>query len=98
MKKLKSIEQFIFEKYENKLFEGKVEKPKNGFKKIDIENLLRKHRDLEIKTDDGTSYFITPYMHINGKIDNATDKVTYAVDKKGKEAEIEYSSISSIHV
>jgi hypothetical protein len=101
MKYLKTLEQFLFENNDNKVFETVIKAPHNGFSKIDLENLLRKHRDLEIIYDDangnGTeSYFITPYMHINGKIEGANDTTFLAADKKGKESELKYKNVTSI--
>lgn len=78
------------------ILEKKVADIKGGFNKKNIEDFLKKQDEIDIITNKGERYFIAPFMHVKGKLSDASDIALAAVDKKGKKKEILYTDIKSI--
>ena len=78
------------------VFEKKVADIKGGFSKDAIEKFLKDHSEIDIITNNGDRYFIAPFMHVKGKMSQASDIAFTASDKKGKQHEVLYTDIKSI--
>ena len=79
------------------IVEKKISMPLGGFTKSMIEKLLKKHKDIEIVTNSG-HWYITPYMHKSGKLDDATEISFFAINKDGEETEIKFKDIKFIEI
>ena len=75
--------------------EGRTSMPIGGFTKSAIEKLLKKQKDIEFFANN-KMWYITPYMHKNGKMDDADNKSFFAIDKEGEEEEINFKDIEFI--
>lgn len=59
-----------------------------------IQDLLKKHDEVDIITKDNERYFITSFMHgKNGIIHDGNNVGFKALDKKGKQVEVMYGDI-----
>ena len=59
-----------------------------------IQDLLKKHDEVDIITKDNERYFITSFMHDkNGTIHDGNNVGFKALDKKGKQVEVMYGDI-----
>jgi hypothetical protein len=59
-----------------------------------IQDLLKKHDEVDIITKDNERYFITSFMHDkNGIIHDGNNVGFKALDKKGKQVEVMYGDI-----
>lgn len=87
----------LIESFDEFLNERKINAPKNGFKKLDIEKILKTNKDISLYSDTMKQYFyITPYMHINGKIHDTDGQILIVLDGNGRKVTIKYSDISYI--
>jgi uncharacterized protein with ATP-grasp and redox domains len=78
------------------LFEKKITDSNGVFDKQRIENLLKTHNEIDLITDKGERFFITPFMHQKGKLSKASDVAVAALTKGGKQIEVLYSDIKTI--
>ena len=78
------------------ILEKKVADIKGGFTKDNIEKLLKDNDEIDIITNKGDRYFIAPFMHVKGKMSQASDIALTASDKTGKQKEVLYTDIKSI--
>lgn len=74
---------------------SRTSSPKGGFTKSDIEKILKKEKDIEFFAN-GKNLFITPYMHKNGKMDDADEKSFFAIDQEAEEFEVNFKDIEFI--
>lgn len=59
-----------------------------------VQDLLKKHGEIDIITKDNERYFITSFMHDkNGAIHDGNNVGFKALDKKGKQVEVMYNDI-----
>jgi len=103
IKELVKMERLIesYDEFKNsqKLNEKLIKAPDGGFKRKDIEKILKKEKDCSLYIDSlNKTYFITPYMHDSGKLEGANEETLKAADKSGKKYDIKYKDISSITV
>ena len=72
--------------------------PRAGFKKSDIEKILKKVKDLAVQLMNGEEYYISPFMHDKGKLDPdyADDNSIFLTDQDGDDIEVKYSEISQL--
>lgn len=78
------------------IYEKKVTDSSGDFTRERIEGFLKKHNEIDLITDKGDRYFITPFMHQNGKLSKASNIATSALTKSGKQVEVLYSDIKTI--
>lgn len=82
---MKKFRDFILEKKSTKNVD---------FNQELIQDLLKKHDEIDIITKDNERYFITSFMHDkNGIIHDGNNVGFKALDKKGKQVEVMYSDI-----
>jgi hypothetical protein len=77
------------------LNEGRISMPIGGFTKSDIEKILKKDKDIAFFAKN-KHFYITPYMHNKGKLEDADDNSFFAIDKDGDELEINFKDIEFI--
>jgi hypothetical protein len=74
-----------------------LEKASVDFNQEMIEELLKKHEEVDVVLKNGERYFITSFMHDKqGKMYNANNIGLEALDKKGKKVEVKYVDIKGI--
>lgn len=78
------------------LLEKKITDSTGNFTKEKLEGLLKSHNEIDLITDKGERYFITPFMHQKGKLSKASDIAVAALTKGGKQVEVLYSDIKLI--
>lgn len=80
---------------ENNINESKVYSAK-GLTLSKLEKILKKEKEIEIITGSGTSsWYITPYMHNKGRLEDADQESFFAIDKDGEEREIYFEDVVS---
>jgi len=71
--------------------------PKDGFKRADIEKILKKEKDFAFTVEYmNKPLYITPYMHKNGKLEDADENSFFARDLEGEEYEVNFKHIELI--
>jgi hypothetical protein len=78
------------------LYEKKITDSSGDFTKERIEGLLKSHNEIDLITNKGDRYFITPFMHQKGKLSKASDIALAALTKSGKQVEVLYGDIKTI--
>ena len=72
----------------------------SGSKTLDVDTLetqLKKQKEVDIHYEDGKTYFIPPYLHVNGDLDIDDDAEEFpAYNEKGKKNMLRFDKVNSI--
>lgn len=95
--KLKSFSEYNDAEITKQVTEKRIKAPRGGFSVKDIENILKKSKDIELSINDKL-FFIAPFMHDKGKLEDVDlkDDSIFVLDQEGERHEIKLKDIEFI--